>query len=429
MTTQQGLEDRAVSRALTHQTYAWVLFALSIGLLLSDYMSRQVLNAVFPLLRHDWGLSDAQLGTLSGVVAVMVGLLTFPLSLAADRFGRVRSIVAMALVWSLATMACGLATSYGQMVAARIFVGVGEAAYGSVGAAVLFSIFPPQLRATIGGAFLAGGVFGSVLGIALGAHIAAAFGWRWAFQVMAGVGVMLALVYFAIARPEQDRAPARHVARAPHAAEALRRLGALLFSAPSVIFAYIGSGLQFFVAGAFVAWLPSYLNRFYGMAPARAGSVAAIFILSGGIGMITCSILADRASRVTRTRKISLAVGFCLSSFAAFTAAFLLSPGPAQLILLAIAMFFSAGVGGTAGAVVVNCTDAAIHATALATLTLANNFLGLAPGPIITGIIADHANLAVALQIAPLASLGAAVAFWFCRRHYDRDHERIAGAA
>lgn len=83
--------------------YGWVIFALSFGLLISDYMARQVLNAVFPLLKAEWGLMDSQLGLLSGVVAIMVGLFTFPLSLAADRWGRVRSLTLMAVVWSIAT--------------------------------------------------------------------------------------------------------------------------------------------------------------------------------------------------------------------------------------------------------------------------------------------------------------------------------------
>src|SRR6478609_8584092 len=76
--------------------YAWVVFALTVGLLLSDYMSRQVLNAVFPLLKATWDLSDTRLGSLSSVVALMVGVLTFPLSVLADRWGRVKSIVLMA---------------------------------------------------------------------------------------------------------------------------------------------------------------------------------------------------------------------------------------------------------------------------------------------------------------------------------------------
>ena len=58
--------------------YAWVVFALTFGLLISDYMARQVLSAVFPLLKSEWSLSDGQLGLLSGIVAVAVGLLTCP---------------------------------------------------------------------------------------------------------------------------------------------------------------------------------------------------------------------------------------------------------------------------------------------------------------------------------------------------------------
>src|SRR6476661_9772961 len=120
----------AAERQYPIPRYAWVVFALTFGLLISDYMARQVLNAVFPLLKAEWALSDARLGLLSGVVAVMVGLLTFPLSLLADRWGRARRLTLMALLWSLATLLCAVAQSYSQMLVGRILVGVGEAAYG-----------------------------------------------------------------------------------------------------------------------------------------------------------------------------------------------------------------------------------------------------------------------------------------------------------
>lgn len=68
------------------RTFAWVVFALTFGLLISDYMPRQARNAVFPLLKSEWVLSDAQLGMLGSIVSLMVGLLTISLSLRADRF-------------------------------------------------------------------------------------------------------------------------------------------------------------------------------------------------------------------------------------------------------------------------------------------------------------------------------------------------------
>ena len=147
--------------------YAWLVFALTFGLLISDYMARQVLNAVFPLLKAEWNLTDGQLGFLSGVVALMVGLLTCPISLLADRWGRVKSIAAMACVWSAATLYCGVAETYGQLLAGRVVVGIGEAAYGSVGIAVILSVFPRHLRATLTGAFMAGGLAGQMLGVSM----------------------------------------------------------------------------------------------------------------------------------------------------------------------------------------------------------------------------------------------------------------------
>src|SRR5262245_20824501 len=150
---ETDLSDTAATHthgfALPSRAYAWLVFALTFALLLSDYMSRQVLNAIFPLLNDEWRLTDTALGSLTGVVALMVGVLTFPLSLLADRMGRVASVTVMALLWSLATLACGLAQSYEQMLGARLIVGVGEAAYGSVGLAILFSVFPASMRSTM----------------------------------------------------------------------------------------------------------------------------------------------------------------------------------------------------------------------------------------------------------------------------------------
>ena len=133
MNAHQALDAQTDTSMGIPRRYAWIVFALTFGLLISDYMSRQVLNAVFPLLKSEWMLTDSQLGWLSGIVALMVGLLTLPLSFLADRFGRVKSLTIMAVLWSLATLGCALAENYGQMFTARFLVGVGEAAYGSVG--------------------------------------------------------------------------------------------------------------------------------------------------------------------------------------------------------------------------------------------------------------------------------------------------------
>ena len=398
--------------------YAWVVFALSFGLLISDYMARQVLNAVFPLLKAEWALSDAQLGALSGVVALMVGLLTFPLSLLADRFGRVRSLTAMAVLWSLATLFCALAANYGQMLAGRILVGVGEAAYGSVGIAVVISVFPRHMRATLTAAFMAGGLAGQVLGVAAGGAIAAAHGWRWAFAAIALGGLVIAILYPLVVRESRIAAIALDARSAGPKAQAPLRS---LFASRSVLCAYAGSGLQLYVAGALPAWLPSYFNRYYALPLDKAAGLAAIFLIVIGAGMVLCGMLSDRLGADRPLLKIRLAIVYCLLS-AGFTGiAFLLPAGPMQLAILALAAFVAAGTCGPAGAMVANLTPLALHGTAFATLTLANNLLGLAPGPIVTGRLADGLGLQAALQFLPAASLAAALVFAIAARSYQSD--------
>ncbi|MEV6212564.1 MFS transporter [Kitasatospora sp. NPDC051914] len=409
--------------------YAWMVFALSFGLLLSDYMSRQVLNAVFPLLKAEWLLTDAQLGSLSGIVALAVGVLAFPMSLLADRWGRVRSLVVAATMWSVATLGCAVAANYGQMFVGRLFVGIGEAAYGSVGIAVVLSVFPIGMRATLSGAFIAGGAFGSVLGVAIGGFVGQHLGWRWAFGTMGLFGLVLAAV-FALVVTEKRLHPGPRPGRAERAAAApLRALLPKLFNSVSVVSAYVGSGLQLFVPGALIAWLPSFFNRYYEMPTAEAGGTAGIYALLIGIGMIGGGMASDRISRSDAARKWLVAVACSLGSLVLLTAAFRLPTGAPQLVLLGAGALLSGATAGPAAAMVANLTPNAIPATAFGTLTLANSLLGLAPGAAITGVIADRTGLLGALQSVPLVALLASACFLIGRSRYPADLRRLSGLA
>ncbi len=400
--------------------YSWIVFALSFGLLISDYMARQVLNAVFPLLKAEWHVTDAQLGLLSGIVALMVGLLTFPLSLAADRWGRVKSLTLMAVLWSVATIMCAMARSYPEMLIGRMLVGVGEAAYGSVGIAVVISVFPSRMRATLSAAFMAGGLMGQVLGVALGGIVAASHGWRTAFMLIGVGGLIIALLYPLVVK--EGRIAQLTQVDKDDASKSLH-LGDL-FKGRTVKLTYLASGLQLYAAGALPAWLPTYFTRSYALSLADAGKLAAFYLLICGTGMIVCGAISDRMARQEPENKIRLAIFFSLGSAAALLTAFLLPPGPLQLVMLGVAMFLVAGTTGPAGAMVANLTPLAIHGTAFATLTLANNLIGLAPGPIITGRIADAIGLSGALCTLPITCVAAAIIFALARSHYLTDMDQ-----
>lgn len=420
-TSPAGVVDTSID---IPRRYAWLVFALTFGLLISDYMSRQVLNAVFPLVKNEWTLTDSQLGLLSGIVALMVGLLTLPLSILADRFGKIKSLTLMALLWSLATLGCAIAENYQQMLIARFIVGVGEAAYGSVGIAVVVAVFPREMRATLASAFMAGGVFGSFLGMALGGVVAQHYGWRWAFGGMALFGLALAFLYPILVKEKKIGIQYRKIKSEAKKEEFKKPLKSI-YSSRSVLATYVGSGLQLFVGGTVIVWLPSYLNRFYGMSTDKAGVIAAMIVLSSAIGTILCGILCDRLGKNRPDRKVSLAIAYCLIGCLLLSIAFAIPAGNAQLLMICFGMFIALGTNGPSSAMVANLTHNSVHSTAFATLTLANNFLGLALGPLVIGKISDVIGLHSAFQFMPLMSIAAAAVFFYAKRHYLRDVTRF----
>src|SRR5262245_4057023 len=133
---------------------AWFAFAMTIALMVFDYVDRQVIVSLFPFLKAEWGLSDKQLGSLVSIVSITVAAGALPVALFADRASRVKTIVVMATIWSLATISCMWARNFGQLFAARAAVGLGEAGYGSVGAALIASNFPSRMSGELLAALL-----------------------------------------------------------------------------------------------------------------------------------------------------------------------------------------------------------------------------------------------------------------------------------
>ncbi len=411
------------------RAYAWVVFALMFCLMLSDYMSRQAINALFPLLKEQWRISDTQLGSISSIVPLTVGVLTLPFSIIADRWGRVKSIALMVTVWSFATLGCAIASSYHEMVVARFFVGVGEAAYGSVGFAMLLSIFPKHMRSTVAGGFTSAAAFGSVLGVSLSGLVATRFGWRWSMGMMAIIGFALVILYCAVVT-ERKLASVRADDASGTPAYGRVKLTPQafisgLFPSRSVFCAYLGCALQIFVQGTLFVWLPSYLNRYWGMPVSEAAMLAAGLVLVSGLGQLLCGVVTDRISGNSLLKRWNMAIGYCLLLGTLLAIAFRLPHGNLQLALLVPGVFFLASSFGTCSAIIAGATPPVIHGSVFATLTLFNNILGLAAGPLVTGMVADAFGLEIALRWLPFAAVLPFAVFIIGRSCYVAETRRL----
>jgi len=411
--------------------YAWLVFAIVFALMVVDYVDRQVVVSMFPHLKAQWDLSDGRLGALVSIVSIMVALATVPLSLLADRWSRVKSIFLMALVWSLATIGCAYAESYAQLLGARSIVGLGEAAYGSAGVALLATLFPTRMRSMVLGAFLAAGLVGSVLGVVLGGFIAEHWGWRAGFGAVGIPGLLLAVLFLFVVRDYKTVGlPVKRTGNEkPFGAKVVV---AALLKPRTMLVTCVGAGLQLVMVSTTWAWLPSYFNRFYGLAPDQAGLKTGIVVLVGGVGAVLWSMVADRMSvRFPRARLYVPAVAALSTAVLMCTAFGLLPPGKGQFALIVLGAAMMTGSIGPVAAVVVDVVHPGVRATAASVLSLTQNLFGLAAGPLLTGFLSDAYGLPFAMSVVPGLCVLAAVVFVLAARTYEsdlKDAEKIGPA-
>jgi len=425
------MDLKALEQAPANDNYllgrgaAWFAFAMTMALMMLDYIDRQIIVSLFPYLKAQWHLSDGQLGALVSIVSITVAVGALPVALFADRVSRVKSIVAMALAWSLATLSCMWARGYGALFAARALVGLGEAGYGSVGSALIVSHFPSRMRGALMAVFFACAAVGSVFGVMLGGMIASKWGWQAAFGVVGVPGFVLALVYLKVRdyptvslSPELD-------AKRRSIGEASAHVARLLVRAPTMLWVCIGGAAQLIVVSALWAWLPSFLNRVHGVAPAQAGVKAGLVVLCCAAGAVVWGAVADKAGARAPKRKLAVMAALCVVSMLVLVAAFALVANPgAQFAVIALGGFFATCTVGPVVAIVLDVTHPGVRSTGASVLALFQSLFGMATGPFLAGLLSDAWGLVPALTVMPLFALVAAGAFLLAARSYETDKAR-----
>ena len=301
--------------------YAWTVVAILIATAVLSYTDRQVLSLLVDPMRADLGISDTQVSLLLGMAfAVIYGIAGIPLGLLADRISRRNLILGGIVVWSVGTIACGLARHFGEIFSGRIVVGLGEAALSPAAISLISDYFPPSRRGTAVGFFLSGIAMGSgaailigggVLhavqaGVLAGTPLATWAPWRLVLLCIGAPGVLWALVLLGI------REPVRRAADDANATPKVTGYGVAVATGSSVSAAAGGSGsgalwarvaplYVMLAAGSFVdnavgAWAPTLLIREFGRDPARVGVELGILLTAGfGGGVLLGGVLADRS--------------------------------------------------------------------------------------------------------------------------------------
>jgi MFS family permease len=358
-----------------------------------NFLDRQLLSILSEPIRKELGLSYTEVGMLTGLTfALFYTTFGVPIAWLADRSRRVTIIAGACAIWSLFSMACGLATNFVTLAMARIGVGVGEAGGSPPSYSLIADYFPPHRRATALALYSLGVPLGTALGSAAGAQIAHQYGWRTAFFAVGAPGVALALLVLILIRePKRGRFDVLAEGEVHAAVFSLWSSIAAFFTNRTLVITAVSSGLSAFVGYAILNNGPAYLISNKAMSlPQIALYYSAMSGVAGGLGTLASGWLADVLGRRNRAAYALVpATAFVISL--PFFLAFLYAPAwPLALACLAIPHLMNNMYLAPAITVVQNASAPAQRGAAGAILLFVLNLIGLGGGPVYVGLVADH---------------------------------------
>ena len=399
-------------------TSRWLVLPLLLSIAILNYADRYLLAGLARPIKAEFSLSDSFLGLLLGpAFALVYTLAAIPIARIADTHSRVMVVSLGCLVWSGFTALTAYATDPWMLGAARVGVGIGEAAYQAPVAALIAAYFPPEQRtralALVGTAIY----FGQILGFAGGPAIATEYGWRGAFQIIGLTGVIVAVTAWVVIRE-----PSRSSEHTKTPAPPLGQLAKRLTATSALRNMTLGMSFGALSGTAFGLWGPALFERAYGISNAEAGTAFAFsFGLPGLVGMLGFGFLADKLSRKGLEWPVRLSA---IALFAATLCILIVAWMPE--LWLAQVMAIPSGIlgGGWAIGVIAGLQyvlPERTRATGTAFALLVMNFFASFVGPWVTGLLSDQlvdaASVSTGLRLSltiviPTGFLGA----WFIWR-------------
>lgn len=386
------------SAPASHWSAALRYYALAVLTLVAivNYVDRQVLSILIEPIKADLGISDTQVGLLTGIAfAAFYVIAGFPLARMADAGVRRNLIAGCLAFWSLASIACGFAQNFIQLVLARIGVASGEAGSSPATQSLLADIFPLEQRGKAMGILMAGQSFGIAFGIFIGGWLSQMFGWRTVFLFVGAPGLLLALLILLTVReplrgmsdkPSVSGPDQTETDRVPATSEILR----FMWGQKSYLCILGGFALNGLTGQAVLVWFPVFMMRVHHMEPVKVGFLTGTLVAAGLVlGSLTSGFLADRLGATDR-RWYLRSSAFGALMMAPLAVGFALSPSIAGIVVLFLVYKAVGGfVQPPAFAIVQSIAPPRMRGSATFAITVVQNLIGTALGPLIIGMMND----------------------------------------
>lgn len=389
-----------------------------------DYIDRMVVTSMFTSIERDWGITHTQSGLLVSAVYWAIVLLTFPISILVDRWSRTKTIGVMAIMWSMATAICALTGNFVQLFMARMLIGVGEAGYAPGGSAMISGLYPIDRRSRMMGIWNASIPLGSAIGVLLGGIIAAKFGWKHAFGMVAIPGMIVA-VLFLFVKDYKTVDLSFYDKNSNKIKMEKKDMVKEFISKPSILYTFFGIAAVVFVTTSMLTWLPTYFEKMRGISQETAGKMASSVMVLALVGAPLGGFLTDRwrKSRIN-ARLLYPALSTLLSAIVLFIA-LALGRGIIQyVVFLIFGVLIMSFISG-ASAVTQDVIHPGLRATSYAIAVVIQNLLGASTAPIVMGKMYDLTNIQTALSVLPFVLFIGAILFWLGSKYYVKDLENV----
>lgn len=367
-----------------------------------NYVDRNVLFAVQPLIKLEFKVTDAKIGLLTTAFFICYMVAAPLIAPLADRYPRKWIMAAGATVWSIATLLSAVTHNYDELLIRHIIVGIGEATFVVIAPAFLSDLFPETVRGRVMGLFYLSLPVGSACGYLAGGILGHHYGWRTPFLVGAIPGLLLAFGMMVVREPVRGASD-----RLPNSVERGTILG--LFRNKAYWTVSLGMAMMTFAVGGMQVWMPTFLTRVQGIALDSANLMfGATTVIAGIPATILGGWLGDRLLRRTPAAyELISAVGMIASIPAVVGAIYLSGTWMYAAILLGV--FFLLLNTAPLNAALVNSVSAPIRATAVAVNLFTIHLLGDAFSPLLIGYISDRKGLKVGMvaMIVAVALSGA----------------------
>ena len=428
MAVEQGGAAEASAKSSAWPGYRHYVLVILTLVYVVNYLDRQILNVLLPLIKKEFVLPDVALGALSGTVfAVVYATLGIPLAIFADRFNRRNIIAGSLFVFSLMTVFCGLAARFWHLVLARLGTGIGESGTGPSISAILADYYPPKQRATALSFYSAGLNIGLLFGFFGGGWIAQNFGWRDAFLAAGIPGLVLVFLVLLTVR-EPVRGTAERAMDSGHA-PSFWSVVARLWSLKSFRWIAIGTGMNSFSGYSLVAFLPLFLTTSHHFNPLQTGITLALLTgIPGAAGTFFSGVIADRFGKKDLRALVIVPMTGVLLALPFGPVVFLSQSITLALAAAIVPSFMGAIYVGPGLAAVQGMVSPRMRATSVALFLFILNMIGLGLGPLTIGEISDllrpslgSDSLRWALMFTLVSGSVAAFCYWRASRTLRQD--------